>query len=479
MSSSALFIRATGALAPTELTASAWLFALFFASGRWHFVGTVPPSSWMYSSITARWPSQGKAPSYVNTFGKIPELMAFLLRLVARLLVQRDRVNIGDVLLVFAWLALSMMASCDTWLLKLRLMTPDRTYNQDLTQLSNDPETNVLILKIVYGSIIPYYTGVWLVKCTILSFYYTIIPTSLSTYRKALHVVMAGVLASMATVLCINIFWCLPIRRNWSLSRDSECLSFATIPVFIISTACNILTDMAILILPLPLLRNIKFQHRSQLTGIAAVFALGCFAMLASVVRVATLADTAILTHVAVWSSVEVAVGIAVASVPSIRTLVRKNRGSIGLSIPSLARDQEESAQSCTNSSRPGGAKDWISMEEGEMDTLKSRNRDTIKSHSTVITVPTVEELEEIRCEDGSTIRSINDLQRFHDSVLLSRNPNDASPRLNHEWSFDKVQWRYTEPEPPGPINVHGLGVIPDVPPLPPLRTVHISAGLR
>ncbi|KAK6333956.1 hypothetical protein TWF696_002467 [Orbilia brochopaga] len=408
-----------------------------------------------------------------------------LLRLVARVLVQRDRVNIGDALLVLAWLALAAMAACDTWLLKLRLMGPDRTYNQDLTRLNNDPTTNILILKIVYGSVMPYYTGLWLVKCAILSFFYTIIPASLATYRKALNLVTAVVLASMAAVLCINLFWCSPIHRNWSLSRDNECLSFVTIPVFTISTVCNIVTDMAILILPLPLLRNVKFQHRSQLIGVVSIFALGSFAMLASVVRVATLADTAIFTHVAVWSSVEVAVGIAIASLPSIRILVRKGRGPLGISIPSLARDQEESVQTGTNDSRPGGVKDWISLEEGEIDTLRSRNRDTIKSHSTVITVPTVEELEEIRCEkDGPAVRSIIDLQKFYDSMLLSRNPNDTSPRLNHEWSFDKVQWRYTEPEPPGPINVNGLGVIPDVPPLPsmctlPMRTVHISAGLR
>ncbi|KAF3906025.1 hypothetical protein ABW21_db0205524 [Orbilia brochopaga] len=208
--------------------------------------------------------------------------------------------------------------------------------------------------------------------------------------------------------------------------------------------------------------------------------------MLASVVRVATLADTAISTHVAVWSSVELAVGIAIASLPSIRILVRKSRGPLGVSIPSMARDPEESAQTGTDGSKPGGAKDWASLEEGEIDTLRSRNRDTFKSHSTVITVPTVEELEEIRCEsqDRPTVQSISDLQRFHDSMLLSRNPNDASPRLNHEWSFDKVQWRYIEPEPPGPINPDGLGVIPDVPSLPPMctlpmRTVHISGGLR
>ncbi|KAK6519219.1 hypothetical protein TWF281_003055 [Arthrobotrys megalospora] len=409
-----------------------------------------------------------------------------VLRLVARLLVQRDRVNIGDILLVLCWLAFSSMAACDTWLLKLGLMAPNRTYNHDLAHLIDDPKRNVLILKIIYGSVLPYYTALWLVKCALLSFYYSIIPTSLTAHRKALHFVTAAVLMSMFGVLSINIFWCMPVNRNWSLNKEDICFSFATIPVFIISTACNILTDIAIFILPFPLLRNIKFQRRSQLIGLITIFTLGCFSMLASVVRVAVLADTATQTHVAVWSAVEVAVGIIIASLPSLRFLVWKNGGLITIASTSRSREQADSGVTCTDSSRPG-AFDWISLEEkGEFDTLRSKNRDTIKSQTTVITVPTVEELEEIVSENEATptIRSIHDLQRYHDTVF-NKSPSETPVRSGHEWTFDKVQWRYSEPEPVTPvIDVHGLGVIPDVPPLPPIpplpiRTVHTSRRSR
>ncbi|KAF3210936.1 hypothetical protein TWF192_000037 [Orbilia oligospora] len=409
------------------------------------------------------------------------------LRLVARLLIQRDRVNFGDILLVLAWLSLSSMAACDTWLLKLGLMIPERTYNHDLAHITEDPEKNVLILKIIYGSVLPYYTALWLVKCALLSFYYTIIPPSLTAHRKALHFVTAAVLISMFGVLSINIFWCMPVSLNWSLNKEDICFSFATIPVFIISTACNILTDIAIFILPFPLLRNIKFQRRSQLVGLVTIFTLGCFSMLASVVRVAVLADTATQTHIAVWSAVEVAIGIIIASLPSLRILIWKNGGLISVSSSSGSRGQAESGVICTDSSRPGGAFDWISLEEkAEFDTLRSKNRDTIKSQTTVITVPTVEELEEIVSDNEATptIRSIHDLQRYHDT-MLNKGFNDAPTRPGHEWTFDKVQWRYSEPEPVTPvIDVHGLGVIPDVPPIPPIpplpiRTVHTSRRSR
>ncbi|KAK6540607.1 hypothetical protein TWF694_008002 [Orbilia ellipsospora] len=410
-----------------------------------------------------------------------------VLRLVARLLVQRDRVNIGDVLLILAWLAFSSMAACDTWLLKLGLMGSHRAYNQDLAHLSSDPGKNIFILKIVYGAVFQYYTSVWLVKCAILSFYYTIIPASLPIHRKALNITTVAVLLSLLVVSFLNMFWCIPVSRNWSLNQNDICLSFTTIPVFIISTACNIITDIAIFILPFPLLRNIKFQRRSQLVGVICIFLLGCFTMLASVVRVAVLADTSALTHVAVWSSVEVAVGIIIASLPSLRVLIWKKGGLISVGSTARSGELAESGITYTNNSRRGGTLDWISLEEkGDVDTLKSRNRDTIKSHSTVITIPTVEELEEIVCENGETptIRSINDLQKYHDSIRPNRDPSDPSLKTTHEWTFDKVQWRYSEPEPPSPINFHGLGVIPDVPPLPPIpplpvRTVQQSRRSR
>ncbi|EWC43782.1 hypothetical protein DRE_07347 [Drechslerella stenobrocha 248] len=348
------------------------------------------------------------------------------------------------------------MAACDTWLLKLGSMNPAQTYKQYLTHLDEDSSKNALILKIVYGSVVPYYTSLWL---------YTIVPVSLSTYRKALHVVAFVMLTSMVVVLCVNLFWCTPIPRNWSLDREKICSSPSMVPVFVISTACNVVTDIVIMILPLPLLQNVKFQYRSQLVGTVCIFALGCLALLSSLVRVATLAGTAILTHVAVWSSVEVAVGIAIASLPSVRTLLYKNGRSVRMSLPSRARDQGETGQTYTNGSRPGGGpKDWLSVEEGEVDTLRSNNRDTIKSHSTVITIPTAEELEGIRCGDfeGATVRSIVDLQRFHDSMLSGRHAGDTTPS-GHEWTFDKAQWRYTEPEPSGPINMDRLGAVPDV----------------
>lgn len=138
-----------------------------------------------------------------------------VLRLVSRLYIQRDRVNIGDVVLTFAWMSFAAMAACDTWLLKLGLMSPDKTYNEDLTHISDDPAKNIKILKIVYGSVPPYYMALWLVKCALLSFYYTIIPSSLGAHRIALHVVTGVVLLSMVAVQLINILWCMPISRNW------------------------------------------------------------------------------------------------------------------------------------------------------------------------------------------------------------------------------------------------------------------------
>ncbi|KAF3941550.1 hypothetical protein ABW19_dt0204735 [Dactylella cylindrospora] len=185
--------------------------------------------------------------------------------------------------------------------------------------------------------------------------------------------------------------------------------------------------------------------------------------MLASVVRVAVLADSATTTHVAVWSAVEVAVGIVVACLPALRTLARKHGGPLSSSTSSRSRENTGTSSSRTTGTRQSRP-DWICL-DGDVESARNKNRDTIKSHSTILTVPTIEELEEIVCDKEGTppVRSIDDLQRFHDSVLFGRDPNDMSTRPSYEWSFDKVQWRYNEAMPPSPITVNGLGVIPDI----------------
>lgn len=264
-----------------------------------------------------------------------------------------------------------------------------------------------------------------------------------------------------------------------SLSKSDVCFSFASIPAFIISTSFNILTDIAIFVLPFPLLRNIKLQRRSQIIGLSIIFGLGGFTMLASVVRVVVLANSATVTHVAIWSAVEVAVGIMVAVMPSLRILWRRTSDSIASGSRTSRNMTGPSASRTLGSRGPHRPTNWINLEEGEgkdTDSTRSKNRDTIKSHSTVLTVPTIEELEEIITEKQGTppVRSIDDLQRFHDSVLFHRDPSDPAIKPCYEWSFDKVQWRYNEPPvPPSPICVNGLGVIPDI--ATPTSVVHHS----
>jgi len=311
-------------------------------------------------------------------------------------------------------------------------------------------------------------------------FYYTIIPATLLAHRMALNGVLIAVVGTFVLVVGMNLFWCDPINKNWSLNENNICTAFAAIPVFAVAASCNIITNLAIIILPLPLFRSLRIQQRIQIVGLAVIFTLGAIVILASVIRLIILSRSATVTEVAVWSSVECALGIVIISLPSIRILLRKHR--VNVSSPRRGRHVT------THSTRLGAARtsrpDWISLSEAEMGDLEAEgkrntNRDTIKSHSTVLTFPTIEELDEIVHEkDGTQLRSIDDLQRWHDSVLFHRDPNETSTRPSYEWSFDKQQWRYSEPLPPSPIMVSGLGVLPDIPQRAMIRSHYDSSGV-
>lgn len=84
-------------------------------------------------------------------------------------------------------------------------------------------------------------------------------------------VLFVVVCVSLWTVLS-SIFFCVPITKNWDRAVTGVCFSQGI--AWFVNAALNILTDFAILILPLPILPKIK-QSRRQKIGLYLIFALG------------------------------------------------------------------------------------------------------------------------------------------------------------------------------------------------------------
>lgn len=125
-------------------------------------------------------------------------------------------------------------------------------------------------------------------------------------------------------------FQCTPISYGWTQftgKTTGKCVDFTAL---LLSTAViNICTDVAVLVLPMPLVWRLKIE-RSQKFAVSGIFLLGGFVCVASLIRSVYLprvvsADplwTAL--DAGYWSIIEPGVGIISASLPSLGPILRK-----------------------------------------------------------------------------------------------------------------------------------------------------------
>lgn len=122
---------------------------------------------------------------------------------------------------------------------------------------------------------------------------------------------------------------CTPISYFWNPSLpNGHCLDKHA--VWFANASLNIITDLAIFILPMPVFHDLHLPRRQRI-ALMAVFGLGAFVVLTSILRLKSLYKISVSTDVtwdnggaAAWSSLEVNVGIICASLPTLRKTVSR-----------------------------------------------------------------------------------------------------------------------------------------------------------
>lgn len=122
---------------------------------------------------------------------------------------------------------------------------------------------------------------------------------------------------------------CMPVSAFWdSTLSQSHCMNKYS--VWFANASLNILTDIAIFILPMPVLKDLHLPQR-QRVALMGVFGLGGFVCLISILRLKSLwviSQSQDITYdnggAASWSSLEVNIAIICASLPTLRkTIIR------------------------------------------------------------------------------------------------------------------------------------------------------------
>ena len=147
-----------------------------------------------------------------------------------------------------------------------------------------------------------------------------------------------------AALTLLNIFQCRPIGAAFDdpISPSAKCIDIVTL--YLSSAPVNIITDLALFFLPMPILTSMRLPRNEKIILIIT-FSFGAFVAVVDVVRIAYLEDAAlarlrnssgstassaeydyswIASLSFMWSAIEVHVGIICACVPGVKPLVAK-----------------------------------------------------------------------------------------------------------------------------------------------------------
>ncbi|KAF1941214.1 hypothetical protein EJ02DRAFT_466686 [Clathrospora elynae] len=188
-----------------------------------------------------------------------------------------------------------------------------------------------------------YILALCFVKLSILFFYRAI--ASQRTFRRLVYATMVFVCVYTFAACMASAFQCQNPADAWSTTdyfaqfdrvpstkrRKLKCLDPAKL--FILSSAANLLSDVIIMMLPIPTILKLRIPLRNRL-ALIGVFAIGIIAIVASSVRMWVMTIWAespensarFGTDLLLWGQVETNSGIISASVPFLRLLFQSRK---------------------------------------------------------------------------------------------------------------------------------------------------------
>ncbi|KAK0507563.1 hypothetical protein JMJ35_010086 [Cladonia borealis] len=191
------------------------------------------------------------------------------------------------------------------------------------------PKTNIKFEKTAFCFELIYIVVIGLIKYSILLFYRRLFPSK--SLLRILQAVASVVLAWQIAIIAGYIGECRPIRKVWDTTVSGTCIDVTKL--WIGNSIPNIVTDIVIIVIPLPLIWKLQLP-RSQRLPLCGVFLTGAFVCLASFMRLVAIfriQDGDITWNyfsVSIWSAVEPSIGLVCACLPSMGYLFKIIIGS-------------------------------------------------------------------------------------------------------------------------------------------------------
>ncbi|KAL4944497.1 hypothetical protein BDV06DRAFT_233191 [Aspergillus oleicola] len=195
-------------------------------------------------------------------------------------------------------------------------------YGMGLHAQALPAENLVIIAKVLMAYECVYSATIAVIKIAILLLYIRIFPTR--SFRIAAYILGAITIAWAISIVCVSVFQCTPVAKSWDPMLSGSCINLKG--SFIGNAVPNILTDVAILSLPVRMVWKLQAPVAYRV-GVIGLFMLGSFVVFCSIYRFTTLFkfqpdDTAwTLGDACTWCVIECASGIISGCMPTLRPL--------------------------------------------------------------------------------------------------------------------------------------------------------------
>ncbi|KAG0633947.1 hypothetical protein HOY80DRAFT_929386 [Tuber brumale] len=165
------------------------------------------------------------------------------------------------------------------------------------------------------------------VKASLLALYLRL--SSSRTYRSLSYISLVLVVGHAISGLTVTTFQCTPVPYLWDKTIKGRCIRTGIF--HFVNAGLNVLTNVLICALPMPMLWGAQLPKRQKL-GLCIVFSLGALACTASIIRLLCLREllkshdpTWTIVNSFIWSIIELHAIILAACIPSFRTLMGRH----------------------------------------------------------------------------------------------------------------------------------------------------------
>ncbi|KAH8198208.1 hypothetical protein TruAng_007635 [Truncatella angustata] len=187
-------------------------------------------------------------------------------------------------------------------------------------------EFTIPYMKAFYSSVVVYNVAACFLKISILFQYRRIFAGRTMQRLTLIGLIFETVWA--VTLSFLLPLTCIPVAAFWDTSIEGHCLN--QLHIWYLMAAMNLATDFIIFGMPIPVINRLHLAKKQKIM-LMLVFCLGFFTCIISVIRLRTLNIAANTTDptwdnadAAIWSFLELIIGVLAACLPTLRPLYAK-----------------------------------------------------------------------------------------------------------------------------------------------------------